>query len=137
MRVFLDANILLALANPNSHTRLLVDLLLAYHMECLSNAYAVEEARRNLARVAPQFSADLDSFLPKIEMVTRLVSKIDITIKSKDLPILYGAIVGKATHLLTYDAADFGELMRTPYKGVKVLTPKMMIQELKSLGIIK
>ena len=136
MRVFLDANILLALANPNSHTRLLVDVLLAYNHECISNAYAVEEARRNLARVSPQFSPDLETFLPRIEMIDRLVSKLEITIKSKDIPIIYGAVVGKATHLLTYDEADFGELMRKPYKGVKVLTPKMMIQELKGLGII-
>ena len=113
-----------------------MDVLLAYHHECISNAYAVEEARRNLARVAPQFSPDLEAFLPKIEMVDRLVSKLEITIKSKDIPIIYGAVIGKATHLLTYDEADFGELMRKAYKGVRVLTPKMMIQELKGLGII-
>jgi uncharacterized protein len=137
MRVFLDANILFSAANPGSHTRLLLDLLLAYDIECISNVYAVEEARRNLARVSPQFMSELEACLPQVEMVGRLVSKLEITIKSKDIPILYGAIVGKATHLLTYDEADFGELMRKPYKGVKVLTPKMLMAELKEVGIIK
>jgi predicted nucleic acid-binding protein len=136
MRVFLDANILLALANPGSHTRLLVEVLLAYDIECISNAYAVEEARRNLARVKPQFSQALEAFLPQIEMVGRLVSKIEITIKSKDIPIIYGAVAGRATHLLTYDEADFGELMKKNYKGVKVLTPKMLMDELKKMGIL-
>ena len=136
MRVFLDANILLALANPSSHTRLLAELLLAYDIECISNAYAVEEARRNLKRVNPQFSQPLEAFLSHIEMVERLVSKIEITINSKDIPIIYGAVAGKATHLLTYDEADFGELMRIPYKGVKVLTPKMLMAELKQMGIL-
>lgn len=136
MRVFLDANILLAAANPNSHTRLLVDVLMAYQIDCISNAYAVEEARRNLVRVAPRFSKDLEGLLPQIEMVDRLVSKIEITLKSKDIPIIYGAVIGKATHLLTYDEADFGELMKQPCKGVRVLTPKMLIVELKRLGIL-
>jgi uncharacterized protein len=137
MRVFLDANILFAGANPSSHTRLLLDLLLGYNMECISNIYAVEEAKRNLSRVSPQFIPELNAFLPQIEMVTRLVAKLEVTIRSKDIPILSGAVVGRATHLLTYDEADFGELMRVPDKGVKVLTPKMMMAELMLLGILK
>lgn len=137
MRVFLDANILFALANPVSHTRLLLDLSLAYGIDCISNAYAVEEARRNLVRVNPSLSSELDAFLSRIEMVERLVSKLEITLRSKDIPILYGAVVGKATHLLTYDAADFGELMRKPYKGVIVLTPKMLMEELRTMGILQ
>jgi predicted nucleic acid-binding protein len=97
----------------------------------------VEEAKRNLVRVNPQWVAELDDFLPQIELEGRLVAKIEITIKSKDIPIIYGAVVGEATHLLTYDEADFGELMKRPYKGVKVLTPQMLMGELKTMGILK
>jgi predicted nucleic acid-binding protein len=140
MRVFLDANILLAAANPQSHTRLLVDLLLAVEeTTCITNVYAAEEARRNLARARPQFLPDLDALLTEIELSNRLVAKLEITLKPKDIPILYGAVANRSTHLLTRDEADFGELMRqkTPFHGVRVLTPKAMILELKKLGVVE
>ena len=68
--------------------------------------------------------------------VDRLVAKIEITLKPKDVPILYAAVAGKATHLLTCDVADFGEVMRRPHKSLKVVTPAMLAQELKLRGII-
>ncbi len=136
MRIFLDANILFAAANPDSLTRLLVDVLLASGIPCLSNAYAVEEARRNIIASRPQHLAGLEALLPSIRIVRRLVAKLEVTLKSKDIPILYGAAAGKASHLLTYDVTDFGELMRRPYRGVKVLTPRMLLEELRAKGII-
>ena len=113
-----------------------MEVLLAWRIPCLSNSYAVEEARRNGSRVFPEFQSGLESLLPRIRMVPRPVSKLEITLKSKDIPILYGAVAGKATHLLTYDIADFGELMRRPYKGVRVLTPRMLIEVLRAKGMV-
>lgn len=136
MRVFLDANILFSAANPHSHMRLLVEVLLAHSFPCLTNAYAAEEARRNLTAHFPQHLAGLRALLPQLTLVDRLVAKNEITLKPKDVPILYGAVVGKATHLLTCDVADFGEVMRRPYKNLKVVTPAMLARELKQFGII-
>jgi len=136
MRVFLDANILFSADSPRSHMRLLVDVLLAHGIPCLTNAYAAEEARRNLAVHFPRQMAGLRALLPHVVMVDRLVAKIEITQKPKDVPILYGAVVGKASHLLACDVADFGEVMHRPYKSLKVVTPAMLARELKQLGII-
>jgi hypothetical protein len=113
-----------------------LEVLLAYGIECLTSAYAVEEARRNLARHFPSQVGALEAFLPKIGLVDLLVAKLEITMKSKDIPILFAAVAGRATHLLTNDVADFSEVMKRPYKGLKVLTPKMMAQELKKQGIL-
>ena len=136
MRVFLDANVLFSAANPASRMRLLVDVLLAHGIPCLSNTYAEAEARKNLQEHFPAHLKGLAALMPKIERVDRLVAKVEITIKPKDLPILYGAAVGKATHLLTCDVEDFGEVMRRPFKQLKVVTPVMLAAELKSMGII-
>lgn len=136
MRVFLDASILFSAAHSRSHMRLLVDVLLAHGIPCLTNAYAAEEARRNLAAHFPQHLAGLRALLPQLTSVDRLVAKIEITLKPKDVPILYGAVVGNATHLLTCDVADFGEVMRRPYRKLKVVTPVMLARELRKLGII-
>jgi predicted nucleic acid-binding protein len=116
--------------------RLLVDVLLAHDIPCLTNAYAAEEARRNITAHYPQHLAGLRALLPQLSLVDRLVAKLEITLKPKDVPILYAAVAGKATHLLTCDVADFGEIMRRPYRHLKVVTPVMLARELKKLGII-
>ena len=136
MKVFLDANILFSAANPASHTRLLVEVLLAHDIPCLSNSYASEEARRNVARVCPQFLPELEALLPRIRLIDRLVAKLEVTLKSKDIPILYGAAAGRATHLVTYDVTDFRELLGRSYEGVRVVTPRMLIEELRRVGIL-
>jgi len=48
MRVFLDANILFSAAQSQSRMRAFLERLFD-RAECLTNAYAAEEARRNLA----------------------------------------------------------------------------------------
>ena len=56
MRLFLDANVLFTAAhNPRGKAALLIDLGKPGHWELYSSAYALEEARRNLARKFPEF----------------------------------------------------------------------------------
>ena len=59
MRIFLDANILFSGALPQSRMRAFLDFL-ARECECVTNAYAVEEARRNLAAKFPPAVRSLD-----------------------------------------------------------------------------
>jgi predicted nucleic acid-binding protein len=49
----------------------------------------------------------------------------------KDVPILGGAIAGHATHLLTGDERDFGKLWGKTIQGVKILSPRMLVEELQ------
>jgi hypothetical protein len=63
-------------------------------------------------------------------MVSRLVTDLDVELPVKDLPILGGAIAGHATHLLTGDEKDFGKFWGKMVQGVKIVSPKMLVQEL-------
>lgn len=85
-------------SRPLIRIRTFVEVLLAHGIPCLTNAYAAEEARRNLTAHYPQHLAGLRALLPQLTLVDRLVAKLEITLKPKDVPILYAAVAGKATH---------------------------------------
>lgn len=108
------------------------------HTECLTNNYAVEEARRNLQLKLPQHLAGLDVLLERCQLVRSTVAWLpSVTLKSKDVPILGGAIAGAATHLLTGDERDFGALWGKTVAGVKIVSPKMLADEFVELGWLK
>jgi uncharacterized protein len=130
MRVFLDANILFSASQSHSRMRAFLDVLFD-QAECLTNAYAVEEARRNLAAKFPDGVKALDRLAKRCEMVSQLVTDLGVELASKDVPILGGAIAGGATHLLTGDERDFGKLWGKTIQGVKVVSPRMLAEELE------
>ncbi|MHB8523795.1 MAG: PIN domain-containing protein [Limisphaerales bacterium] len=129
MRIFLDANILFSGARRGSRLRALLDILMK-HCECVTNAYAVEEARRNLELKDPTRLREFQALVKQCGLVTTLVTELPVTLESKDIPILGGAIAGKATHLLTGDARHFQRHYGKTIQGVKVVSPKMMADEL-------
>ena len=133
MRVFLDANILFSGAQPHSRMRAFLDVLLD-HAECLTNAYAAEEARRNLRLKFPAGVRHLEILVKKCKVVTQIVADPEVKLPSKDLPILGGAIAGHATHLLTGDERDFGQLWGKTVQGVKIVSPRMLADELVDRG---
>ena len=135
MRVFLDANILFSAAQEHSRMRALLDVLLA-HGECVTNAYAEEEARRNLELKWPENLPNLSALIRKCEFVPGLAVETTVELKPKDRPILGGAIAGRATHLLTGDKTDFGHLFGKSVEGVKVVSPQLLADELIKLGWI-
>jgi hypothetical protein len=60
-----------------------------------------------------------------------LTTVLEVELPLKDMPILGGAIAGGATHLLTGDERDFGRLWGKTIQGVKVVSPRMLAEELK------
>ncbi|HEY6226364.1 MAG TPA: DNA-binding protein [Verrucomicrobiae bacterium] len=134
MTVFLDANILFSAALPGSRMSLLLGVLFD-HAKCVTNAYAIEEARRNLELKAPNALFQLEQLLTKCGRVGGLGFTTEkVKLKPKDLPILGGAIDGQATHLLTGDERDFGELFGKTIEGVKIVSPRMLAEEMVKLG---
>ncbi len=129
MRIFLDANILFSAAQPHSRLRAFLEVLFD-QAECLTNAYALEEARRNLELKFPEGLKALERLARHCEMVSQLVADLDIELPLKDVPILGGAIAGHATHLLTGDERDFGKFWGKTIQGVKIISPKMLAEEL-------
>jgi len=78
----------------------LVEVLLK-QADCLTNEYAAEEARRNLAAKFPDGLKGLERLLDQCEIISQLALDVDAGLPLKDVPILGGAIAGQATHLLT------------------------------------
>ena len=130
MRVFLDANILFSASLPRSRMRAFLDVLFE-QAECLTNNYAVEEARRNLVAKFPGSVESLERLTRKCEIVVQLTMVLEAGLPLKDVPILGGAIAGQATHLLTGDGRDFGRFWGKIIHGVKVVSPRLLAEELK------
>ncbi|MEO5804433.1 MAG: DNA-binding protein [Verrucomicrobiota bacterium] len=133
MRVFLDANILFSGALPQSRMRAFLEIIFE-HAECLTNDYAVTEARRNFELKFPAQVRELDSIIKNCEVVGVLVGELEVELKSKDVPILAGAIAGKATLLLTGDEKDFGKLYGKKIQGVTIVSPRMLADEFVKRG---
>ena len=124
MRVFLDANVLYSAAYLDRSG--LARLWSLSDVELVSSAYAIEEARRNLAIDRPEA-------LPRLTRLTAALSTADapraltlpknIRLDRKDQPILMAAIHGKADYLLTGDAKHFEHLYGERIEGVLVLRP--------------
>ena len=129
MRIFLDANILFSAALARSRMAAFLDVLVQT-ATCLTNEYAIEEARRNLAAKASLRIAALDQIVARCEKIIGIVTIGDIILAEKDLPILGGAIAGHSTHLLTGDERDFGKFWGKTIRGVKILSPRMLAEEL-------
>lgn len=130
MRVFLDANILSSAALPHSRMRVFLDVL-SDQAKCLTNNYAIEEARRNLAAKYPNCVKILERLVLQCEVILRLEADLKVELPLKDVPILSGAIAGDATHLLTGDERDFGKFWGRTIQGVKVVSPRMLAEELR------
>ncbi len=135
MRVFLDANILFSGALPKSRMGTFLKALFK-HEECLTNVYAIEGARRNLEIKFPKTLSVLDSLVKNCKIIPSVVSDLEIDLKLKDIPILGGAIAGNATHLLTGDKRDSGVFFGKTIRGVKIVSPKMLADELVQCGVI-
>lgn len=86
MRVFLDANVLFSGAQAGSRMRAFLDVLFE-HAVCVTNDYAVEEARRNLERKFPAALAQFKTLIRKCELVAETATELPVTMKAKDLPI--------------------------------------------------
>ena len=134
MIVFLDANILFSAALPGSRMGWLLGVLFD-RAKCLTNAYAVEEARRNLELKAPKALSGLQALVDRCELAGGIeFTKESVNLKAKDMPILGGAIDGEATHLLTGDERDFGEWFGKRIEGVKIVSPRMLAEEMAKLS---
>ncbi len=123
-RIFLDANVLYSAAYlENTELRRLWQL---QNVELLTSAYAIEEARRNLALDRPPALARLQQLTSALTIVNPpqgLKWPMNVRFDAKDQPILLAAIHGKADYLVTGDARHFGHLYEKRVEGVLVLRP--------------
>lgn len=118
-RLFLDANVLFTAAHrPLGKAAFLFQMAegaksAPWHL--LSSAYAVEEARRNLAAKFPDALAGWPTLLKDLRIVPQPAApRLALDLPEKDRPIWAAAHAARATHLLTGDIKDFGPHMNRP-----------------------
>jgi len=127
MRVFLDANILFSAAySDNSNASRLFGLQAVGLCQLFASAYALDEARRNIAAKRPQQSAALEVFAGQLLLMPEpspglTEEAVRLGLPAKDAPVLAAAIAGKADVLVTGDRAHFGPLYNQTVAGVSVL----------------
>lgn len=138
MRLFLDANVLFTAAhNPRGKAALVIDLGRKGHWALYSSAYALEEARRNLARKFPESLDTLGALAEVVQLVEHATGGASPPgLAQKDRPIFQAAAACKATHLLTGDLKDFGPLMNRPEEtsGILVQTVSDFLAGLGSVS---
>lgn len=126
MRLFLDANILFTAAhNAEGKASLVMELGQAGLWQLVSSAYALEEARRNIARKYPDRLQRLQTLTQDLALApTDLEVRCPQPLPEKDCPIYRAALTCKADILLTGDIRDFGFLMndRTKANGLLIQT---------------
>lgn len=113
MRLFLDANVLFTAAhNPKGKAALVIELGQAGIWQLVSSAYALEEARRNIARKYPDRVANLEALVESLQQAPETrAPDCPEGLPDKDCPIYRAAHACKADVLLTGDLRDFGFLM--------------------------
>jgi predicted nucleic acid-binding protein len=135
VKVFLDANILFSASKEKSRIGKLIAVILD-HGICVTNAYAIEEAKRNLKRKHYGSVEALDELLSRVTIDNHLQTTVPVPLKNKDIPILGGAIALGCSHLLTGDERDFGRYFGQTIAGVQVISPKQMAEKLIQGGYL-
>lgn len=141
IRLFLDANVLFTAAhNPDGKASLIISLGVKGAWELYTSAFAVEEARRNLAVKHPSSEKIFNDIISTIAIVSESPNaSYPAALDEKDRPIFQAAYACRATHLLTGDTAHFGLFMDplTPgaskpeeTAGIIILTPAMFLNSL-------
>lgn len=118
-RLFLDANVLFTAAHrPQGKAVFLFQMVSGATpapWQLLASAYAVEEARRNLAAKFPDVLGGWPALLRELRIVAQPAApRLALDLPEKDLPIWAAAHAARATHLLTGDIKDFGPHMNRP-----------------------
>ncbi len=123
MRLFLDANVLFTAAhNPQGKAALVMELGREGLWQLVTSAYALEEARRNLARKYPDCLVRLNEQCQGIRFAPDDPGlACPDALPEKDRPIFRAALAGKADVLLTGDRRDFGFLMNDRDKAAGLL----------------
>ncbi len=142
MKLFLDANILFTAAySPAGISASIFELADAGYCSLHTSAFALEEARRNLALKAPAKLSGLDRLVARLTIVAepspdKLRRAQGLPLPAKDAPIMAAAMACAAEMLVTGDRRDFGHLLGKDIEGVWVLSPREALEEvLKEGGI--
>jgi predicted nucleic acid-binding protein len=129
VRVFLDANVLFSAAyRDTGSVRAFFALAEAGACTLVASAYAIEEARRNVALKHPQRMRDLDALVAALETcpepsAATLAWAVRTGLREKDAPILAAAVDAHCHVLATGDRTGFASLFGRRVRGTLVMLP--------------
>jgi predicted nucleic acid-binding protein len=126
-RVFLDANVLFSAAYRADSG--LLALWRHADASLLTSAYAVDEARRNLAEEDQR--RRLEALVRRCDIVPTPAAAIlpeELVLPMGDRMVFLAAIAAQATHFLTGDRTHFGPYYRRTMAGVLILPPGAYLQ---------
>jgi len=129
VRVFLDANVLFSAAyRDTGSVRAFFALSAAGACVLVSSAYAIEEARRNIALKHAGRARDLEALVSAIETCREpqpatVAWALGTGLRDKDAPILAAAVEARCHILATGDRTDFGPLLGRRIRGTLVMLP--------------
>ena len=111
--------------------------VLFQHATCVTNSYAVEEAKRNIE--LKQFGSleGLEQLLSHCTISDKITTQLPVSLAQKDIPILGGALASECSHLLTGDKRDFGAFFGKKVGNTIVLSPRQLVDLLRNKNIIK
>jgi len=127
-RFVLDANVLFSAAlRPRDREYAFFRIAREGGCALLASAYALGEARNNLASKTPHALSRLEGLVPLLEIVlepsTEMMALATAEgLPAKDAPILAAAMVARAELLVTGDRRHFGHLFGQAVDGVRVLS---------------
>lgn len=128
MKVFFDANVIIAaIRNPAGTPRLLLEALSNNHW-LYSSDYVWREVTRNLVVKSPKICHNLSQVRPKFKIVTTPNLHNDpLPVHPKDLPVYRAAQFADCDFLTTGNLKDFKDV--TPWRlhhKIKVLSPRQL-----------
>lgn len=136
MRIFLDANVLFSAAHrTDSPLRSFFRLAEAKVCELFVSPFALDEARRNIARKHPARTAELEQLIARITIcpeagADEMAWARSTGLSEKDVPILAAAARAHADMLVTGDRTDFGAFYRRKLRGLEVLPPRTALERI-------
>lgn len=136
MRVFLDANVLFSAAyGTHSPLRGFFRLAEAGICELLASPFAIDEARRNIARKHSAKAADLEHLIAHVAICLEAGAETvrwarSAGLPAKDAPILAAAVQAKADILVTGDRAHFGGLYARTLRRLEILPPRAALERI-------
>jgi len=128
-KVFLDANVLFAMAN--SPAGFASRLLLADNLSLISSDYAFQEAAENLAAFNSEALAELGKLEANVIITDRIAPlPFWVSLDGEDRQILAAAIGAECDYLISYDR-DFDSLFDKTISNVEVIHATKFIRRFK------
>ena len=135
MKVFLDANVIFSAAQAGSLARFLVEIV-AKHAQAIVHPAVWEEANRNLQLKRPAWVDGLEELRRLTTMSAAQTACPPGRLPDKDEHALGAAIANRCDYLVTGDRTHFGALYGRTIRGVTIVSPRELAEELQAHGWI-